>query len=54
MLALQTVSLTLHVLDDDIVDVAQRSAVFQHLPGFIGMEMDLDQILVAHWKCSVM
>lgn len=45
--ALQAVLLALHVFHHDIVDVAQGSAVFQHFPGGIGMEMNLDQILVA-------
>ena len=36
-----------HVLDHDIVDLAYGIAVFKHLPGLVGMEMDLDEILVS-------
>ena len=43
LLALQTVFLTLHVFDDDVVDLAQRSGVFQQLPRLVGVEVDLDR-----------
>lgn len=45
--------LTLHVFDDDIVDVAETGAVFEHLPGRVRVEMDLDEVLVAHGEQTV-
>ena len=51
--AVQAVFLTLHVFDDDIVDVAETGAVFEHLPGRVRVEMDLDEVLVAHGEQTV-
>ena len=51
--ALQPAGLPVHVLDHDVVDLAQRRAVFQDLPGLVGVEMNLDQILVAHRQKAV-
>ena len=51
--AIQPGGLALHILHHDIVDIAQRGAVFQHLPGLIGMVMDLDQLVVAHGQQAI-
>ena len=51
--AIQPGGLALHILHHDIVDIAQRGAVFQHLPGLIGMVMDLDQLVVAHGQQTI-
>jgi hypothetical protein len=51
--AFQAFGLTLHILDDDVVDLAEGAAVFQNFPGLVGMEMDLDEILVAHCQKAV-
>lgn len=50
---MQAVFLTLHVFDDDVVDVAETGAVFEHLPGRVRVEVDLDEILVAHGEQAV-
>ena len=50
---MQAVFLTLHVFDDDIVDVAETGAVFEHLPGRVRVEVDLDEVLVAHGEQTV-
>lgn len=39
--------------DDDIVDVAETGAVFEHLPGRVRVEVDLDEVLVAHGEQTV-
>ena len=51
--AVQAVFLTLHVFDDDVVNVAQARAVFEHLPGRVRVEVDLDEILVANGQQAV-
>ena len=50
---MQAVFLTLQVFDDDVVNVAQARAVFEHLPGRVRMEVDLDEILVANGQQAV-
>ena len=50
---MQAVFLTLHVFDDDVVNVAQARAVFEHLPGRVRVEVDLDEVLVAHGEQTV-
>ena len=45
--ALQSLLLAFHVLHDDVVDLTQAGAVFQHLPGLVGVEVDLDQFIIA-------
>ena len=50
---MQAVFLTLHVFNDDVVDVAETGAVFEHLPGRVRVEVDLDEILVAHGEQTV-
>ena len=50
---MQPAGLTIHVFDDDVVDLAQRGAVFQDLPRFVRMEVDLDELLVADGEQSV-
>ena len=51
--ALQAPGLAIHVLHHDVVDLAQGGAVFQHLPGLVGVEVDLDQLVVAHGQQAV-
>ena len=51
--ALQAAGLAVHILNHDIVDFAQGGAVFQHLPGFVGMEMNFNQFIVAHHQQAV-
>ena len=45
--ALQTSALPVHVLYDDVIDLAERSSVFQNEPGLISVEVDLDRIPVS-------
>ena len=52
-LAVLTFGLELHVLHHDVVDLAQRGAVFQDFPGLVGVEVDLDQLVIAHSKEAV-
>ena len=53
MSAFQASALAVHILHNDIIDLAQAPAVFQDLPGLVGMEMDLDQILIAYCQQAV-
>ena len=46
-LALQPSGLAIHIFNDDIVDFAERRAVFQHLPRLIGMIVNFNHIFVA-------
>ena len=50
---MQAVFLPLHVFDDDVVNVAQARAVFEHLPGRVRVEVDLDEVLVANGEQAV-
>ena len=45
--------LTVHVLYNDIVNFPQGGAVFQHLPGLIGVVVNLDGVLVAYGQQAV-
>ena len=45
--ALLAVCLPNHILHNDIVDFADSIAVFQNLPRLVGVEMDLDEILIS-------
>ena len=45
--------LQLHVLHHDVVDLAQGGAVLQHFPGLVGVEVDLDQLVIAHSEEAV-
>ncbi len=47
-LALQAPGLAIHVLHHDVEDLAQGGAVLQHLPGLVGVVVDLDLLLVPH------
>ena len=51
--AVEASCLTVHILNDNIVDTAQTGAVFQHLPGFVGMEVDFDQVFIPHRQQAV-
>ena len=51
--AVQAVFLALHVVDDDVVNVAQARAVFEHLPGRVRVEVDLDEVLIADGQQAV-
>ena len=50
MLALQTVFLTLHVFDDDVVDLAQRGSVFQQLLSFGVIMLTLGLLGAYLWR----
>ena len=39
---MQPSGLTVHILNDNVVDAAQPGAVFQHLPRLVGVVVDLD------------
>ncbi len=39
--AVQPVGLTLHILHHDVIDLTQRSEIFQHEPGLIGVVVKL-------------
>ena len=43
---MKTIGLANHVLDNNIINLSQCIAILQHLPGFIGMEMNLNKILI--------
>lgn len=45
-LSLEAFCLTLHVLYDDVVDLADGLSVFQNQPWFVCMEVDLDQCVI--------
>ena len=42
-----------HILDDNVENLAEGRAVLQHLPGLVCMEMDLDQFLVSDGNQAV-
>ena len=45
--------LALHVLDDDVENVAERGAVFEHPPRNVGVEVDLNQALITDREQAV-
>ena len=45
--ALQTAGLSVHIFYDDIVNFAERSAIFQNFPRFVGVEVDFYKRFVA-------
>ena len=51
--AVEPLLLTLHVLNDDVVNLAQARAVFEYLPGLVGVKVELDQVLVPHRQQAV-
>ncbi len=51
--ALQSVFLSLHILYHDIEKIPLRGGVLQHLPGLVGVEVDLNQVLVPHRQQAV-
>ena len=53
MLSFQTFLLTLHVLDNNVIDITDRLSVFQDQPRFIRMEMDLDQCVITDHQQAV-
>ena len=52
-LTLQAAGLAVHVLNYDIIDLAEAGAVFQNLPGLICMKMDLDEFFVANCQKTI-
>ena len=50
---MQSSCLAVHVFYHDIIDLPEGSAVFQHLPGLVGMKMDLDQFLITHGQQTI-
>ena len=45
----KTLRLTFHIFDHDIVKISPKEgAIFQHLPWFIGVKMDFDQLFVTN------
>lgn len=53
MSAVQSARLTIHVLDHDVVDLTEGSTVFQNLPRLIGVEVNLNQLIVAYGQQAV-
>lgn len=53
MSAVQSARLTIHVLDHDVVDLTEGSTVFQNLPRLIGVEVNLNQLLVTYGQQTV-
>ena len=51
--ALQPPGLALHVFDHHIVDIPLSCGIFQHLPGGIGVKMNLNQRLVTNGQQAV-
>ena len=51
--ALQASCLTIHILYSDVKDLAQAGAVFQHLPGLIGVVMDFNELLISNHQQTV-
>ena len=48
-----TFALQLHILHHNVVDFTQRRAVFQHLPRFVRVEVNLNQFIVPHCQQTV-
>ena len=46
-------ALQLHVLHHNVMDFTQRRAVFQHLPRFVRVEVNLNQFIVPHCQQTV-
>ena len=51
--ALEAPRLPVHVLDHNVVDLAEAAAVFKHFPGLVRVEMDLDRLFVADGEQAV-
>ena len=45
--------LAVHVLYDNVIDLAETSSILQDLPWLVGMEMDLDQFVISHREKSI-
>ena len=50
---MQTPCLSVHLLDDNIVDLTKKNTVFQHLPGLIRVKMNFYQTLVTDSQKAV-
>lgn len=50
---LEAVGLPFHIFHHNVVDLSQGGGVFQHLPGDVGVKMDLDQFLVPNGQKTV-
>ena len=48
--ALEAALLSVHILDDYVVNLAERGAVFEHLPRLVCVEMNLYKLIVADGK----
>ena len=44
--ALESALLTVHILNNNVENFAERRAVFKHLPRLVGVVMDFNQILI--------
>ena len=53
LLAFQALFLSLHVFNDNIIDVTDRLAIFQDFPWFICMKVNLDQGIISHNKQAI-
>ena len=51
--ALQASCLSVHILNDNIMDFAERRAVFKHLPRLVGMIVDFNKLFVTDGKKAV-
>ena len=45
-LSLETFFLSLHILDNNIIDVTDRLTIFKNQPWLIGMKVNLDRITI--------
>ena len=53
MLSLQPSGLSVHIFYYNVVNFTERSAVFQYFPRLVRVEMDFDQLLIAHSEKAV-
>ena len=51
--ALEAALLSVHILDDYVINLAERGAVFEHLPRLVCVEMNLYKLIVADGKQAV-
>ena len=52
-LALKASFLADHIFNNDVVDFSECGTVFKHLPGLVGVEMNLYKLLVSHREQAV-
>ena len=50
---MQALFLAFHIFYDNIVDIALAGAIFQNLPGFVGVVVDFDEMFIADGQKAV-